>query len=185
MNTIYPLLDNDCKPYLDLIRSCKPGSMLVRGMNEEIYSYKILDHDIKNRQPLHTPIGTHDAINDVYFQKYGWKVRNGIFCYGINIFTCEKIYDLGYGTNYLVFPIGDLKFAYSLSVFDMYELVGFNEITLNELIAKLDYKNDNICQLFSNMEDTSGYTNEIMIMTSRYYLVNIKFKEKLAELIWK
>lgn len=183
MKQILKTLLEDCKPYIDTLRQCDRGNLLVRAYKGEIHELELFDHNLEFRPPLNTPLEIHNRVNELLESKLGWKVRNGIFSYGINILEHEP-YDLGYGKNYFVFPKGDFEFAYSLNVFDFFGLISHNKLDDNQLLETLDYQSTNLCKAIKTITDEEHFSNEIMLKAHQYYLVDIRMKEQVINLIW-
>jgi hypothetical protein len=84
MESIINLLKRESSLFIEHLRVCPKGTFLVRGFKEQIDTYRFFNHDLENRKPLHTPLETHDFINQTFLDVFGWKIRNGVFCYGFN-----------------------------------------------------------------------------------------------------
>lgn len=110
---------SECKPFINDLKKCENGSFLVRGVQD--YDIDIKNFPINlNRVPTDMPTWAHDILNDVFYEKFGWSCRGGIFTYG-RIFTGkESIMEVGYGKSYLLFPVGDYEFVWSSKHRDLY-----------------------------------------------------------------
>jgi hypothetical protein len=69
---------------------------------------------LEDRRPLNTAPEIHDMMNKAFQEKYGWKVRNGIFV------TNLAIDAKSYGTPRIFFPKGDYTYLWSPDVSDLY-----------------------------------------------------------------
>ena len=110
---------NECKPFINDLKNCENGSFLIRGVQD--YNIDIKNFPINlNRVPTDMPIWAHDILNEIFYEKFGWSCRGGIFTYG-RIFTGkESIMEVGYGKSYLLFPVGNYKFVWSSKYRDLY-----------------------------------------------------------------
>jgi hypothetical protein len=133
------------------------------------------------------PLEVHNAINDYYDNIFGWKIRNGLFTYGIKSPYDKK--DLGYGRTHLFFPCND-NFQYALDPnnFDLF----FSHImfkknndsySIDSFIKTLNITNKDLGLHMSNivMKERSV---EIMFNCSAYYLIDIKYSDELIKYIW-
>lgn len=176
---LWNILQLYCKDYIDTLSHCKKGYFLYRGYQYPIANIKLFKHKLSNRAPLHTPRKVHDEINNFYLPLFGWKIRNGAFCYGMN--ALENIpYDLGYGTNFLFFPTGSFEYAYDPNIFDLYAKVACE----NFETIKLNYSSENFCNALAPHLDGDGFGVEISIKTEKYLLINIKYTDFIISKIW-
>jgi len=196
---------NDCKEYIDTIKECNKGKLLIRG----IYSYSKTPSIIKtkhnwNRIPLDVPSNWHDFLNGIFNSRFKWYVRSGIFCF----FTDNK-YSSGYGdTDYFVFPIGQFEYVWCPKIRDLFNEYEdeFNDNFMNyidcegddfgdyevteeqmeegmwkfqddiENIILKDYKNNDICSIQNHVE--------VSINCDEYYLVSKEYLQKIIKYIW-
>ena len=177
------LISANCQEYLVTLRTCSKGSILLRGYKKEIVRVKKFYHDLEDRTPLNTPKEIHNSINQFYSPRFGWKVRNGIFCYGYNLEN-EKAKDLGYGPFYIFFPVGKFDFVYSPTFFDMYGYINESDDELDTTIKKLDFKNDSLCAAITSGEKLDNLSNEISIKANTYYLIDYSFRKEVMHFIW-
>lgn len=125
----------ECKPYIDLMKSCDGQRLLFRGFRDEI-TIKEIKHRW-NRTPIDTPQEIHDFLNDKFNKKFGWNARSGVFCYLKEI----KNVTTGYGNPYILFPIGDFKYLWSNKVHDLYS---DHEIEMNDYLEYTKYTDEKI-----------------------------------------
>jgi len=111
-----------CKPYIEMLKTCEKGKMLIRGTKDSIDDKKIYKH--RERKPKDMDQYWHDKLNGYLEDQVGWEARNGIFCYIKNVLG-YKFFRNHYGTQYLLFPIGDFEYCWNPNVKDLY--VDFEE----------------------------------------------------------
>ena len=174
----------DCAEYISQLKKCPKGYFLYRGSHYQIPDAKWFESRLKERAPVNTPQVLHDQVNNTFESQFGWKIRNGVFCYGFT--SLEKIpEDLGYGTQYLCFPIGGFEFVYSPKYFD---LCGYfhelnYQISENE-ISELIFKNETLEGAIDSNKHRNGLSNEISVKAEAYYLIDINYRIELADIIW-
>ncbi|NPV12927.1 MAG: hypothetical protein HPY57_14240 [Ignavibacteria bacterium] len=109
------LIKRDCEKFL------KEGYPMFRGMNlrEPIEIIKKFDGNINvTRPPKDTPQHIHKMIGDLFVEKFGWNPRNkGVFA--TSCYEDATLYN-EYGDVYVFMPIGDYKYLYNPSVYDLY-----------------------------------------------------------------
>ncbi|MDP9076718.1 MAG: hypothetical protein M3O71_04780 [Bacteroidota bacterium] len=175
---------SECKEYVDELKKCPKGYFLYRGTNYEIGDAKLLESRLAHRPPLNMPPNLHDSINKIAERKFGWKIRNGVFCYGFT--SLDDVPDqLGYGKQYLCFPVGYFTFIYSPQHFD---LVGhFNQMDYqvsDSYIEQLLFKTDSLKDAIDSNKYRNGISNEIIINVPKFYLADVIHRNSLAEAIW-
>lgn len=178
---LFEEIEKNCRPYITLLQQTK-YKILVRGYNDPIADIKEFKHNIQYRVPRNTPQNIHDRLNEKFESVFGWKIRNGVFCFGIDFDNNIK-YNLGYGDNYFFFPQGEFEFVYSRNVFDLYEY--FNEIggTIEDKLKNIKFESNDF-DLATHIPVDSDYSNEISLKVNDYYLVNMNLREQVKELIW-
>jgi hypothetical protein len=111
INQYLQILNDECKPFLKLI---KDTDFLYRGVNHaQTIPIKKFMHD-EGRIPLSTPLTVHNELNKIFKKKFGWPVRDGVFC------TFKPALTMMYGKPYFVFGIGDFKYCYSKEITDLW-----------------------------------------------------------------
>ena len=180
---IFEILNHDCSYYLNELRNCGKGKYLLRGYNYDILDIKLFEHDLEGRKPRNMPQHIHDMINNIFLEKVGWKIRNGIFTYGFDMLN-YKPKDLGYGPFALFFPIGDFEFAYSPHYFDLFGEVNQLKTDLDTFINNLEFEYKTFCNVMYTNGDYDNFGNEVSIRATTYYLVNPEFAKELALKIW-
>ena len=99
------LIKRDCKAYL---REFKLKE-LYRGIGEERVAWKVTPRS--DRRPLDTDRKVHDALNKVFEEMFGWKVRSGVFV------SMDGNWDQ---TDMMFFAGGSYKYVYSPMILDLY-----------------------------------------------------------------
>ena len=88
-----------------------------------------------NRNPVDMPESIHIKLNDEFTKKFGWPVRNGIFCLKdeLSASRYSLIYSEKYNKRfktYLFIPVGDFKYCWSPKYKDLYaEILGYKANT--------------------------------------------------------
>lgn len=177
---------SDCSAYIEGLRKCNPGDILLRGYFGKIEIAQAFSHNLNFRKPLHTPENIHNLVNARFETKFGWKIRNGVFCYGFNIRSNEVPKDLGYGPFHICFPIGDFKIVYSPTIIDMYGHITVTKQPIESIINELDYTDETLCEAINSGDRKhQNVGNEISVCVSTYYLVNYKYKDWVDQLVWR
>jgi len=190
---IIETLKQNCLPFIENLKECKKGSLLIRaicdieGDKRNKYNVKTnfsineFDHtpELRSRIPRGMPVEIHLALNDKFIKQFGWKVRNGIFCYGVDgTFYIEDVNK--WGTNYLVFPIGEFKFVYSPDDYDLTESAKKDDFS----VENVKYIDDNLCKAINLRDKSKVKSNEIIIKADSYFLINLKYANDIIEMIW-
>lgn len=133
--TIEDVFEN-CQPFFEQMRHCERGGLFFRGVNDNQIDIQYNNYDM-NREPRDMPDFAHEFFNDAFEKKFGWKVRNGLFCFGYpadeikkDLISYKKAVSSHYGLKtYIFIPIGDFKLCSSDHVSDLF---GHIENDLNE-----------------------------------------------------
>ena len=172
---------DDCKPFINDLKKCKKGDFLLRGVgNNNMKPFDIKKFDAPyERIPRNMPIEDHDTFNFLLKQKFGWYVRDGVFCFGYNLNKRENLdgkkEDVGYGIKtFIMFPLGNYKFVYHPEINDLF--VEYNTNKIPEIIDT--YKN-------TSLENAIYYGNEISIGCEEYYLIEQSYLKELIKKIWQ
>lgn len=177
---------DDCQPFVKDLKNCKRLDFLVRGVDDTKIIMKKFNHDMENRKPVDMPIKIHDILNKHFDEKFGWKVRNALFCFGRN----EKVF-VGYGdASYFVFPIGEYKIAWSktykdlfLSLYDLRSDVKVSGFVDEELEKRLKFVVDQY--QIGDLPEAIRHKKEICINTDQYYLLNVeRYRSELIRKLW-
>lgn len=183
VNKIIETLEADCKYYLELLSKCEYGHFLLRAYNYPIDDIQKFTHNYENRKPRNTPQDSHDKINKKFEPVFGWKIRNGVFCYGFDILNKTPI-DLGYGPFALCFPIGEFDYAYSHDHFDLFGSISTTKTDIDEFINTLQYTNKNFCNVMITHPEFHDFGNEVSLFVDSYYLINPSLAKNLLPIIW-
>lgn len=112
LDELLTVLERDCKKFIK-----ETGGFLFRGTNRTLGGdiYK-KTNPREDRRPVDTPRMVHALADELYFKKFGWKVRSE------GLFTATNIsMTAGYGSNrYLVFPIGNFEYVWSEDSYDFF-----------------------------------------------------------------
>jgi hypothetical protein len=176
----------DCQPFISELKKCVNGNLddptyrfLTRGFDSEFKNILKFKSRLLNRKPSDTPKEVHDYLNKLFYDKFGWSVRNGVFSiYG----------DYGQYSKYIVMPIGDYEIVWSDKYYDLYNKLSSMleydtiEYTLSSKSSELKSIVDTYKEGDLNAAMNSG--NEISIKCDSYYLIPISYKEELIKLIW-
>jgi hypothetical protein len=109
----------DCAPFI--LQRKQTDEALWRGIGRGFASAKVGDWghlDVsKDRRPKDLARKAHQAIDNYFYQKFGWRARTqGLFCSGYRGMAA------GYGQVYEVYPVGQVKYLFSEDVGDLYEV---------------------------------------------------------------
>jgi hypothetical protein len=114
---IYKIIQRDCAPFLEELRSQKLSEDPLKNFLFRMY---LIDKDIeiknvrKDRRPRDTGIRTHNILNDLFLEYHGVKAREqGVFV--TNDFKYE-----GDAPVNIFFPIGEYKYLYHENVHDLF-----------------------------------------------------------------
>lgn len=184
------IINDQCQPYLRDLRAVKIKKLMYSGRRYTV------DHGIKNvrtdRRPSDTDIKTHNLMDDLFFEKFGFRARsNAVFTTG-DATTASQ-----YGTIFSIWPIGGYKFIYSPAVPDLYMhlqkpsawspkgilkniqklFASDDQDMTNKLKILVDtYKHDSIHNAIKS-------NSEIMINCEKYLAVNHKYTYRLIDFV--
>jgi len=127
---IIPILRKKCGPFIRMLQ--RSESMYYRGLKGEYGKDNfILKKPHEDRTPMSTPKLVHDKLNELFLEKFGWKVRNGVFC------AKDSIIASTYGRIHLIFGIGIFQYCWSPIYADMYLFLSGSSVKYaNELKPK-------------------------------------------------
>lgn len=164
------LIEKNCKVYLGSTKGLK--YLLLRDFE----SNRVFNKDLEviksrtDRRPKDTPMHIHEKINEMFRKKFGWDVRNGVFCEGE---WCSFRKDNGFQR--FIFPVDGFKFVWSPSVGDFFIDV------YKYKIKNVSYKEPNIDEILNdyvksckntNLKDAINSRNEISLLCKEYYAVS-------------
>lgn len=178
---IIETLQRDCKRFILLIKS---GGLIYRGHSK---TYNPLEKQAMRtgvRKPRNTDKSIHRHFNKLFKEKFGWKVRDGLFTTG------DYAQTLLYGSTHYFFPIGNFKFCYSTKHRDMFDTpitiipVGISD---KEYIAKKEKTFKRMVNTYTDSDLSRGITlgHEISFKVKQYYMIpEDPWLWKLMEEMW-
>jgi len=175
---------DECAIFINDLKKCKPGSFLIRGVWEDVDVEEFYPY-YQGRTPENTPYEVHDKLNDLFNKKFGWYVRNGVFCFGSETDgDIEQPFDTEYGSDtYLVFPTGKYDIVWNEEIKDLfYEIDFIDERKIDEYEKDIQEIVDTYVE--GDLCDAIESGNEICIDCNSYYLINQKYIKKIIHRIW-
>lgn len=160
---IVELIKRNCGPYL-LQWPVNPVFRGVKGKPDKAFKQSVRS----DRKPRDSSLETHNAIDDWFLKKFGFKARSETVFVTGDYKTAKK-----YGKVYAVFPIGEFKFVWSPDIKDLGEEVGNDDIADIHDILDDSYFDDD------HLGIAIGSKNEIMIKCKEYYAVPINGKQDI------
>jgi hypothetical protein len=135
---VFSKLESDCKPYLELLRSCYTDNTELYDLDDRMEVVQYFNKEIpmifrgstntwkendiryvearKDRRPKDTNKKISKEIDEVFFKEYGIKPRTE------GTFTTPVKHVAGhYGQVFMFFPIGDFKYLWSEEIRDMFD----------------------------------------------------------------
>lgn len=188
MMEIFEKLLYECSDLVSIIRNTEKGTFLTRDVKRKVNDISYLEYDISSRTPLNTSNTLHSHVNEYFQKELGWPVRNGLFSYGVNVLNMKDHRDIGYGKTYLLFPVDSFQYCYDKNVKDLSEFEHFYrkdhpKCDEEEICSQLNYSDENLEEIL-NLPKYVNRSVEIMINCKGYYLIDLKFAEKLIDKIW-
>ena len=176
---IVETIKQDCHKFLELSKTCEYPLIFSRGTSTEwlnLYGEKIhewgcwkIKHNW-NRTPIDTPRWFHNELNEKLEDKFGWKVRNGVF--GLRNYIVALNYARRWSRNaeaYMMIPVGDFEFCYSNEYKDIWG-------DLKEEILDKTVDIDYIVKTYTNKNiEGAGIGNrchEVSFKCDYYYLID-------------
>lgn len=168
---VIEILERDCKPFLDEMKSNKIEPIFRSAerikLDEKGMIKKLCRTD---RRPVSTAVSVSNQLDQLFLDKFGVKLRsNGVFT--------SKQKELLYGNPYLFFPIGNYKYYWSPSIKDLYA-------TLNLNYNKYYGKSLELEKLIDTYQDNdlkaAGY-QEITFVCNEYYLIDYLYLNEYIE----
>lgn len=117
------ILREECQPFLELYKNTHIE--LWRGVTQQFIdkhsteigklAYKVKH---KNRKPVDTPIELHDRLNSEFIKKFGWPVRDGVFCLPDSGIAQSYAQEASFKNDsrsevFLLIPVGDFRYCWS------------------------------------------------------------------------
>ena len=186
------LIKRDCKPWLKEIKNC---GLFYRGMKDHgVFAKKKVRTD---RIPMNMDYRETELLDNAFKKKFGWKPRtNGLFVTGSSILA------MGYTgagmAPYTVFPIGNVKYIWSVAAEDLYvDIPKLRTMAkggvfgkevdgdIHEVIVNKYFQDTNLCS-------AQKKGNEVMVGCKTYYILDsgwardegIKKEEDLKKLLY-
>ncbi len=174
------VIKRDCKPFLKEFNNSLP---VFRGMSRDLSRYDLVEIQTRmDRKPKDTPEHLHKLIDQMFQQKFGWKVRSQ------GVFTSQsKAVVRSYGMEAYFFPIGKYSYVWSKKVKDLYQTIKsdiINKVLDDNMLLTRDIEPEHITPEFKDMlEDIiSTYTDkrypskmkrthECIFRTKSYYVI--------------
>lgn len=114
-------IKKECSQILKVYKSMRKVAM--RGIKRGQADYDILvkkGRVGKGRIPKDTPKNVHRWLNDMFKDKFGWPVRDGVP-------TTALFEQAGnYGDRYVFYPANGYKFVYSVRISDLFDRIPHN-----------------------------------------------------------
>ena len=152
-NEIIEVINRDCKPFLD-----NGSDILYRGIYDNMMSDYSVFKRRKNRIPSNTSIHVQEILDELFYNKFGWKVRSsGVFATASR--NLAQDYSQ-YSTPYIFIPIGEYNIVYNTHV--RYILKGTGTVAVR-------YRGGGFF---------GGYMRENGVITGFYLKGDIKSKSK-------
>jgi hypothetical protein len=174
---IVDTLKRECKKFLSETK----GRFFRRGLFkrnlEKFSNYEVITSKQRDRIPADTKKEIHDLANKVFKEKFGWKVRNGIFTFP---------YFFNFSTkDFLFFPIGNYRYVYSNDISDFYMDVGsydkmkkfltFNNYSSFDITNKEEQMRLIVNNFYTDKNLRKIKTQrEVIFDTNYYYLISTK-----------
>jgi len=104
---------SDCKKYLRDVFDRSGWKIMRRSVGVRMIgrAYKVIPRSDRRSKDLGKTL--HDNLNKVFEERFGWKVRGGVFTYTQGMY--------GVLTSNIFLPIGDYKYCYSPLVVDLWD----------------------------------------------------------------
>jgi len=147
---VVPLLKKKCAPFLKEVN--KRNMFIWRGVDRKIKGPIERKVTRKNRKPSDTSQWAHERLDELFQEKFGWKVRSqGVFT------TPSGNTAAAYGSSFgggdcIFFPIGKYRYVWSPHVHDLWP----------HILMKLSLKT------FTSAEGERGEIKELRKMVASY-----------------
>ena len=168
----YDILKRDC---LKFLKESK-GLLLYRGTNKGV-SDRIVKRSVRqNRLPLDMPLDYHREFDKELYKKFHWYPRTqGVFA------TSDSLEAGNFGLSYLFFPIGNYKYVWSSSYYDIWvkfkqafpEIYSSSSTSYKHKEDHLKWIKNAVSTYINNkLYDAIVAGHEISFKCDNYYLVN-------------
>jgi len=177
IDVIIKTLKRDCSIFLKEIKGSQ--RFLFRGIEDTPEIKASVRGDIflrksrisSGRKPLSMRQKLHDILNRIFYKKFGWNVRDGVFV------TSQYGVADTYGHPWIFFPKGSYKYAWSPNAYDLFAKLPhhrYDELPLDieEILEEeLRHYKDN------DLKTPINQYREISFNCEEYYLVNSQWQE--------
>jgi len=134
IETEIDLILEECSDCVKLIKLT--GKFFWRGIsNREDDNIIQYFTEGRVRFPKDTPKVLHELFNEIFFKKFGWKVRDGVFVYRDTRSTWA------YGDPFMIFPNNGFKYVWSTEIKDLYTKLSYDK-PYSEYIINFLNQND-------------------------------------------
>jgi len=178
IESVATMIKKDCKPYLSILR--KTCGMLYRGTLKNVPSdaessngvYYFKKKPRMDRKPVDMPPLTHQTLDKLFYEKFGWKPRSeGVFVTG------DRGTAAGYGKSFLFFPIGDFKYVWSPKVPDLWTWIRSHLSQRKDMSERPDLPGIVDTYTNKNLQKCIELEYEVAIKCKEYYMVYMSFRE--------
>lgn len=186
-----------CQPFIELSKSCDKPIELWRGVSQDFIRNKTKEicylvyevTHISNRKPTDTPNILHEKLNKEFEKKFGWLVRNGVFClpdkgvaHTYASISSDRLDKFDYPEPYFFIPIGEFKYCWSPKYHDLTADIKVKGKNWKEEMESLsDTKIKNIVNSYKDTDiSDANYTykkdaSEISFNCDKYLLVSQRY----------
>lgn len=187
-----------CQPFIELSKSCDIPIELWRGVSEDFIRTKAKEvcyltyevSHISNRKPTDTPNILHERLNKEFENKFGWPVRNGVFClpdkglaHTYASISSDKLNKFDYPEPYFFIPIGEFKYCWSPKYHDLTaDIKVKGENWKDEMESLSDIKIKNIVNTYKDTDiSDANYiykrkdASEISFNCDKYLLISQRY----------
>lgn len=194
---ISEILKNECKPFIQLSKSCEYPLGLWRGVTQKFLKEKAIEvcklsYRVEHgeRIPVDTPLNLHNRLNVEFIKKFGWPVRNGVFCLpdkgtadNYASIAASKLNNYDFPCAYFFVPVGDFKYCWSPKYKDLTSDIKVKSLNSwqKELSNLSDTKVRNIVNTYKDDDiEDANYTrlkdaSEISFNCSEYFLISERY----------
>ena len=202
------IIDNildKCQPFLkDVVKKKKGKGIPIMYSGRKDSRDWFIKPVRKDRKPKDMPLNIHQTLDDAFNKKFGFRARsNAIFVTGSEKLTRQ------YGNPYIIFPVGEYKYAYNPSFKDLFinikghirnhPITIHSDIDIDNWDINIDdwdyyVRDDDKKKVIGDWiaEYMNGYTNknlhkavnanvEIMLNCAQYIAVSIKYEPILKK----
>lgn len=174
---IVDLYESDLSNVINTIKNSKwyknANYDLFRGYSSDSEFIHLTIDKSRDRKPKDSNIKVHEYANALALEKFGYKVRNGLFV------TTDKRQAGMYGKAWVVFPVSDYKMFMNPDIYDFYDDMG--DETGEYIIKKYveSYVSDMVDITNTNVQIGDG---EIILFGNAYMIpIDIAMKHGLLK----